>query len=116
MGKLSDAYANQKSNATPNSGSYVDQNGSIKLHNMKWLMKISEKTGFIINDDREKAQKILDALNRSEGYCPCGGKGDAFICPCVVMREKGICKCGLFNNVTPIVPSNTSSSAKIRRD
>lgn len=92
-----------------------DKEIEIKKYNPSWLMKVSNATGFIINSDRTKAQKILDALNRRDGHCPCGGNGNQFLCPCINMREKGICKCGLFENMTPVQP-NGSSSAKIKEE
>ena len=91
----------------------VSPDTGIKRYNRIWLRKMSNATGFIISDDDKKVDGILDALNRKDGHCPCGGNGPQFLCPCVIMREQGICKCGLYENVTPIKPSG-GSSARIK--
>ena len=87
----------------------------LKRYNPSWLLKVSNATGFIINEDSKKVDKILEALNRRNGHCPCGGNGSQFMCPCVNMREKGICKCGLFENVTPVQPKG-NVTAKIKEN
>lgn len=84
-----------------------------KMYNQTWLLKVTNEGGYIVNRDRDKAQKVLDALNRRNGQCPCGGEGKQFKCPCVVMRDHGICKCGLFENVRSVEPKG-KSTAKIK--
>jgi ferredoxin-thioredoxin reductase catalytic subunit len=88
---------------------------AITTYNRLWLNKVSNATGFIPNEDGNKVNGILGALNRKDGHCPCGGNGDQFLCPCVVMREKGICKCGLFVNVRPVEPKG-SSGGRIKNE
>lgn len=78
-------------------------------YNQTWLLNVTRQTGYIINNDRDKAQKILEALNRREGHCPCGGDGKQYLCPCLNMRTYGICKCGLFENVQPVNPTGKST-------
>lgn len=90
-----------------------DDEPEFKMYNQSWLLKVTNQTGYIVNRDREKAQKILDALNRRNGFCPCGGNGNQYKCPCLNMRTHGICKCGLFENVTPVSPTG-KSTAKIK--
>lgn len=92
-----------------------EQDKEIKKYNQTWLLKISNMGGYIVNSDREKAQKILDALNRRNGQCPCGGDGKQYQCPCFIMREHGICKCGLFENIKRVEPKG-KSTARIKVD
>lgn len=87
----------------------VKNDTEIKRYNRVWLKKITDVTGYIVSDNDKKVDGILGALNRKNGHCPCGGNGDQFLCPCINMREKGICKCGLFENVRPVDPSGNSS-------
>ena len=84
------------------------ENNEPIMYNRAWLRKMSNRTGFIISSDDKKVDGILAALNRKNGHCPCGGNGPQFICPCVIMREQGICKCGLYENVKPVEPKGTS--------
>lgn len=81
----------------------------IKMYNKSWLLRTSNQYGYIINHDREHADKILNALNRTGGNCPCGGNGSQYKCPCIYMRENGICRCGLFENVTHVNPTGRST-------
>lgn len=115
MGRLADLLSGRKQRNTDAKREVKNDEVKIKKYNPSWLMKISNATGFIVNSDREKAQKILDALNRRNGHCPCGGNGNQFLCPCINMREKGICKCGLFENVEPVQPSG-NTSARIKQN
>lgn len=80
-----------------------------KLYNKVWLNKVSTQMGYIVSDNEKRVNGILEALNRKGGHCPCGGNGDQFLCPCVNMREYGICKCGLYENTRPVNPSGSSS-------
>ena len=110
MGKLRDIFNKRnKDNDDNNTGDNTVH--EITAYNKSWLMRISNTTGFIISDDRNKVSGILKALNRRNGHCPCGGNGDQFICPCVVMRDKGICKCGLFENIRPVNPRGNSTGS-----
>lgn len=87
----------------------VVEEPQIKRYNRVWLNKVSNQMGYIISDNEKRVDGILEALNRKGGHCPCGGNGDQFLCPCIIMREKGICKCGLYENVKPVEPTGTSS-------
>lgn len=84
----------------------------ITKYNRIWLNNIVEETGYAINEEGGKVDGILKALNRRDGHCPCGGNGDQFLCPCHIMREHGICKCGLFRNAVDINPKNGKSTVK----
>lgn len=110
MGKLRDIF-NKKNRNNNDIGMDNNPVDEIIIYNKSWLMRISNATGFIISDNRNKVDGILKALNRRNGHCPCGGNGDQFICPCVVMRDKGICKCGLFENVIPLNPRGNSTGS-----
>lgn len=91
-----------------------EEQQTIKMYNKSWLLRTSNQYGYIISKDREHAGKILEALNRTNGNCPCGGNGSQYKCPCIYMRENGICRCGLFENITPVNPKG-SSSARIKK-
>lgn len=67
--------------------------------NRTWLSKVALQRGYAINPDEKRVDGILAALNRKNGFCPCGGTGAQFKCPCQIMREHGICKCGLYLNI-----------------
>lgn len=67
--------------------------------NRTWLSKVALQHRYAVNPDDSRVDGILAALNRKNGFCPCGGTGTQFKCPCKIMRENGICKCGLFLNV-----------------
>lgn len=79
-----------------------------------WAGRISIHYGFELSDDDRKVDGILAALNRRDGQCPCGGNGAQFKCPCVIMRTKGICKCGLYKTVEDRKVTSVSSTAKIK--
>ena len=85
---------------------------SMTKYNRIWLNNIAEETGYAINEEGGKVDGILKALNRRDGHCPCGGNGDQFLCPCRIMREHGICKCGLFRNAVDINPRDGKSTVK----
>ena len=107
MGKLGDFLKSRKE--TPVVLQDRKEDSQIKMYNRTWLKKITDTTGYIVSDNDKKVNGILEALNRKDGHCPCGGNGSQFLCPCINMREHGICKCGLFENVKPINPSGNSS-------
>jgi hypothetical protein len=114
MGKLMDALRGKNpAVTTPDVDANISQ---VTTYNRFWLNRISNSTGFIINEDGGKVDGILSALNRKDGHCPCGGNGDQFLCPCVIMRDKGLCKCGLFHNIVPLTPRGASSARVIRDD
>lgn len=68
-------------------------------YNRTWLSRVALQRGYAINPDDKVVDGILAALNRKNGFCPCGGTGSQFKCPCQIMREHGICKCGLYLNI-----------------
>ena len=110
MSKLGDYLRSKKSNAGEAPvGTAQNADGGIKMYNRIWLNRISEQTGYIISSDDKKVDGILDALNRRNGHCPCGGNGDQFLCPCKNMREYGICKCGLYENMKKVEPTGSST-------
>lgn len=50
-----------------------------------------------LTSNQDKAKKILEAIYKNEGYCPCRiNKNDDSKCPCKDMIEKNDCHCGLF--------------------
>lgn len=81
-----------------------------------WLGRVVLAHRFAPSQDKEKVHKILDALNRRGGQCPCGGMGEQFKCPCRIMREQGICKCGLFQSVKDREIGRSSSTAAVVED
>lgn len=88
----------------------------IAYYNRSWLGKVALFQGFAISRDDKKVDGILAALNRKDGHCPCGGSGPQFKCPCAIMREHGICKCGLFENVPDRnIKSGGSTSGRINK-
>lgn len=107
MGKLGDYLKRKKETSTP-APAKQKEDQQLKLYNKIWLNKVSNQFGYIVSSNTKKVEGILEALNRKGGHCPCGGNGDQFLCPCVIMREKGICKCGLYENVRPVNPSGSS--------
>lgn len=81
-----------------------------------WASRVALHQGFELSNDDKKVDGILSALNRKDGQCPCGGNGAQFKCPCIVMRTKGICKCGLFKTIEDRKVTSTSSTAKVKVD
>lgn len=108
MGKLGDLLKSRKSEPAQTTVETRADEG-VKFYNRVWLNKISNQMGYIISSNDKKVDGILEALNRKDGHCPCGGNGIQFICPCVIMREQGICKCGLYENIKPVEPTGSSS-------
>lgn len=107
MGKLGDFLKGKKE--APVVREEKKEDSQVRRYNRVWLNKVSTQLGYIVSSNDKKVDGILEALNRKDGHCPCGGNGDQFLCPCVIMREKGICKCGLYENVRPVEPSGISS-------
>ena len=113
MSKLGDFLKGRKTTEAPKSEPTKQEDTQIKKYNKIWLNKVSNQYGYIISSNEKKVNGILEALNRKNGHCPCGGNGPQFLCPCVNMREHGICKCGLYEKITPVDPHG-SSSGKIK--
>lgn len=87
---------------------------NLQKYNRTWVSRVALHQGFEVSDNNKKVEGILAALNRRDGQCPCGGNGAQFRCPCIIMRSKGICKCGLFKTIEDRKVTSTSSSAKIK--
>lgn len=50
-----------------------------------------------LNDNEERVQKILKALELKDGYCPCVlYQTSDTKCPCKKMREENKCCCKLY--------------------
>ena len=113
MSKLGDFLRNRKTEAPKSEPVAKQEDKQVKIYNKVWLNKVSNQMGYIISNNEKRVEGILEALNRKNGHCPCGGNGPQFLCPCINMREHGICKCGLYENITPVNPHG-SSEAKIK--
>ena len=92
----------------------AETGNGLQKYNRTWVSRIALHNGYEISDDNKKVDGILSALNRKNGQCPCGGNGAQFKCPCVIMRNMGICKCGLFKTIEDRKVTSASSSAKIK--
>ena len=90
------------------------QKVKIQKYNRTGASRVAINQGFELNDDDRKVDGILAALNRKDGQCPCGGNGAQFKCPCIIMRTKGICKCGLYKTIEDRKVRSTSSTAKLK--
>lgn len=90
------------------------QEVKLQKYNRSWASRVALHQGFELSSDDKRVDGILAALNRKDGQCPCGGNGAQFKCPCIIMRTKGICKCGLYKTVEDRKITSTSSSAKIK--
>lgn len=114
MSKLGDILNKRKTSTTnaPAEGTQVNELTS--KYNRTWASRVALHQGFVLSNDDKKVDGILAALNRKDGQCPCGGNGAQFKCPCVIMRTKGICKCGLFQTIEDRKVTSSSSSAKIK--
>ena len=52
----------------------------------------------ILTRDQSKAEKIIKAIYKNDGYCPCRlTKSEDTKCPCKEMMETQECHCGLFD-------------------
>lgn len=53
--------------------------------------------GYILNPDKEYAEKIMQGIYRKNGHCPCRLEvNETTLCPCDEFIEKKICKCNLY--------------------
>jgi ferredoxin-thioredoxin reductase catalytic subunit len=60
--------------------------------------------GYIINPDKEYAQKIIEGIYKKDGHCPCRVTQDeTTLCPCDEFRRQlenpqyhGLCHCRLY--------------------
>lgn len=75
-------------------------------HDIEWYKAYAEEHGYELTD---KADKVIQAVDRAEGYCPCKkiiwernrpNEMNKIICPCVESDEEisrsGYCHCRLF--------------------
>lgn len=113
MGKLWDAL-NKRNKTEGSAEEQPKQETKLQKYNRGWASRVAIHQGFELNSDDKKVDGILAALNRRDGQCPCGGNGAQFKCPCVIMRTKGICKCGLYKTIEDRKVTSTSSTAKIK--
>lgn len=116
MGKLLDAFSRKKKEEPVQE---VNKQEEIKTgkYTRTWATRIAMHQGFQLSDDDKKIDGILEALNRRDGQCPCGGNGAQFKCPCVIMRTKGICKCGLYKTIEDRkIKTSTTASIKMKED
>ena len=90
------------------------QEVELQKYNRTWASRVALHQGFELSDNDKKVDGILAALNRRDGQCPCGGSGAQFKCPCIIMRTKGICKCGLYKTIEDRKVTSASSVAKIK--
>ena len=52
---------------------------------------------YILNPDTEYVKKIIEGIQRKNGYCPCRLYMDeTTLCPCNDFVQNGNCKCKLF--------------------
>jgi ferredoxin-thioredoxin reductase catalytic subunit len=53
--------------------------------------------GWVLNPDTDRVRNILNALERSGGYCPCVPEREYdTLCRCLYFREGKGCHCGLY--------------------
>jgi ferredoxin-thioredoxin reductase catalytic subunit len=75
-------------------------------HNKEWYENYAESKGYKLGD---KADKVIEAVNRAEGYCPCKkalwdktrpNDLEQIACPCWEsdneVAKMGHCTCRLF--------------------
>ena len=56
------------------------------------------KKRLTLTKDQIKAEKIIKAIYKNDGYCPCRLiKSEDTKCPCKEMIESQECHCGLFD-------------------
>lgn len=77
-----------------------------EVHTKEWYENYAKENGYELG---EVADKIIDALHRTNAYCPCKyamwkktkpEELDQIICPCAEHKEEiekdGYCHCHLF--------------------
>ena len=56
-----------------------------------------EKKVFVPNPDQKKVDKILKAIEKKNGHCPCQpGETPTNFCPCSKLLDEGECICELY--------------------
>lgn len=92
-----------------------DEEPVIDKYTLAWAEKVADIRNFVLSSDMKKVNGILTALAKRGGQCPCGGTGPQYQCPCIKMRDMGICTCGLYESMPPRTITG-SSSASINKD
>lgn len=114
MSKLGDILKGRNKQETPTEE--PKQEVKLQKYTRTWASRVALHQGFELSNDDRKVDGILAALNRRDGQCPCGGNGAQFKCPCIIMRTKGICKCGLYKTIEDRKVTSASSTAKVKVD
>ena len=58
---------------------------------------LNENGNMKLNPDDDHVEKILKALYKNDGFCPCRAeKNEDTLCPCKKMREENKCCCKLY--------------------
>ena len=58
---------------------------------------LNENGNMKLNPDDDHVEKILKALDKNDGFCPCRvEKNEDTFCPCKKMREENKCCCKLY--------------------
>lgn len=58
---------------------------------------LNENGNMKLNPDDNHVEKILEALEKNDGFCPCRAeKNKDTVCPCKKMREENKCCCKLY--------------------
>lgn len=53
--------------------------------------------GFRLNEDKAHVDKIIAAMEKKNGHCPCRITADeTTLCPCDDFIDSGVCRCNLF--------------------
>ena len=66
------------------------------------LTVIAERFGMKVNPNKERVDIVLNKLATIQSetgirYCPCmPNRSQDTVCPCKFMREKRVCRCGLY--------------------
>lgn len=90
---------------------------SAVLYTMEWLIDQANQHDLHINKDGSRVEEVLNALPKTNGYCPCVPKyarNNNTMCPCLLARDFKACECGLFQP-QQIIPKSNSSQVSIKR-
>jgi ferredoxin-thioredoxin reductase catalytic chain len=90
-----------------------------------WYEKYAASVGMLVNPDTEIRDMILEGLERNKQryghkFCPCISPSHYYtcngedVCPCINMRTKKECHCGLF--VMPPVPIKSEEEKQLEYD
>lgn len=85
-------------------------------YNRAWLTRSAEHLGYQVSANNAMVDRILDQLSSRNGQCPSVDIDHInFRCPCLRMREHGICRCGLFEYNAPRRIIGSTSVTAIKR-